>query len=112
MIPQIIGTKKSAAFRRCLRFCKERGITVQERDLYAQPLQPGELDTIAAGCGGMEALIDTDSKSYRQRGFAWMDYDPREELLEDPGLLRQPLVRCDRGVCLDPGEAELKKLLL
>ncbi|POR01154.1 glutaredoxin [Alkalispirochaeta sphaeroplastigenens] len=112
MVPQIIGTKKSAGFRRCVRFCKERGIAFQERDIRANPLKPGELDTIAAGCGGMNALVDTESKLYGQRGLAWMDFDPREELLETPELLRQPLVRSDKGVALDPGEKELGNLLL
>jgi hypothetical protein len=40
-----------------------------------------------------------------------MDFDAREELLEDPGLLRMPIVRGDGGVAVEPEEAELKRVV-
>lgn len=89
---QIIGTRKNADTRKCERFFKERGITYQFVDLGQRGLSPGELANIAAAAG-TEALIDPESKSYQKRGMAYMEFDPVEELLEDPLLLRQPVVR-------------------
>lgn len=112
MTPQIIGTKKSAAYRRCIRFCRERGIAFQERDPLGKPLSPGELDRIATECGGYDQLLDRESGSFRKRGLEWMEYDAREELLQDPSLLRLPILRTDRGVSVDPAEERLRELLM
>ena len=111
MIPQLIGTKKSKGFRAVERFCKERRLTVQTRDPDDKPLTRRELETIAAGVGGAEALVDTESKRFKERGLAWMDYDPLEEIVEDPALLRRPILRTDRGVAVDPDSATLASLL-
>ncbi|TVR68429.1 MAG: glutaredoxin [Spirochaetaceae bacterium] len=111
MIPQIIGTKKSAAYRACLRYCRERGIAVQERNPDEKPLSPGELDRLAALCGGYEELLDREGSSFRKRGLAWMDFDPREEILQDPSLLRRPIVRTDRGAAVEPEGKRLEELL-
>lgn len=110
MIPQIIGTKKSSAYRACVRFCKERGITFQERNPEEKPLSPTELDRIAHACGGYNELVDTESKTYRSRKLAWIDYDSREELLETPALLRSPIVRTDNGVTIVTETPDLESL--
>ena len=112
MTTQIIGTKKSSDYRRCIRFCRERQISFQERDHREKPLSPTELEKVARDCGGYAALIDEESAVYRKRGLAWMEYDPREELLEDPTLLRVPIVRSDRGAAVVPDETMLRELLL
>lgn len=112
MTPQLIGTKKSAGTRKVERFLKERGISFQFVDLTERGLAPRELDEIAAAAGGHEELIDTEAKQFKKRNMAYMAYDPREELLEDPMLLRQPLLRCDGGIGVQPDEARLKELLL
>ena len=110
MIPQIIGTKKSTSYRACLRYCKERDISFQERDLREKPFSPVELDRVAAACGGHEELIDTTGKAFQARGLAWMEYDTRTELLEHPELLRHPIVRTDNGVVIAPDNATLDAL--
>lgn len=111
MTPQIIGNKKSAPFRGCIRFCRERNIPFQERNNREKPLSPGELDSIATAVGGFSALIDTDSRAYRDRGLQWMDYDPRDELISNPDLLKLPIVRSDRGAAVDPDRSTLEELL-
>ncbi|MFW5694405.1 MAG: arsenate reductase family protein [Alkalispirochaeta sp.] len=110
MTPQLIGTKKAKAFRACERYCTERRIDVQTRDPREKPLGRRELEAIAAAIGTADALIDTDSAAYQRRGLAWMEYDPLEELMEHPELLRQPIVRTDQGVEIDPDRAALDRL--
>jgi arsenate reductase-like glutaredoxin family protein len=110
MIPQLIGTKKTQAFRACERYCKERRLEFQTRDPQEKPLGRRELEAIATAVGDMEALIDTESSAYRKRGLAWMEYDPLEELMEHPELLRLPVVRTDLGVEIAPDRAALERL--
>jgi len=114
MTPQIIGTKKSREFRSCERYCRERGIAFQHRDPLEKPLSDGELESImSGGIGGditPEDLIDSDSRAFRNKGLAYMDYDPIEELREEPALLRQPIVRTDKGAAVQPDSTVLAKL--
>lgn len=111
MTPQLIGTKKSNETRRIERYLKERGIDFQFVDLTQRGLSVGELETVATAVGGFDELIDPESRSYRKRGMAYMEYDSREELLEDPSLLRMPIVRTDRGAAVNPDGAALAELL-
>lgn len=110
MTPQLIGNPKSRAVRACERYCRERGLEYQTRDPGEKPLGPRELDALLSAVGDPQDLIDTESRPYRDRGLAWQDFDPREELLEDARLLVQPIVRTDRGVAIRPDTAELDRL--
>jgi len=94
---QVFGTKKCRGTQKALRFFKERGVQIQFRDIDEKAPSPGELDDMAAALGGFAALLDLQGRAATVRGLAHMDYDPREELLADPGLLRTPLVRAGRG---------------
>ncbi|MBI9104053.1 MAG: glutaredoxin [Spirochaetales bacterium] len=96
---QIIGTKKCKEARKAVRFFKERGVKFHQVDLNERPLSPGELDKIMQKIPSDE-LIDSDGASYKKRGMAYMDFDFREEFLEDPGLLKTPIIRCDKEVCV------------
>jgi len=111
MIPQVIGTKKSKDTRRIERYFKERGIDFQFLDVNQRAPGEGELDAVAAKVGGYEALIDTGSKSYTKRGMQYLDFDAKEELLEDPALLRLPIVRTDRGAAVNPDTDGLDALV-
>lgn len=110
MIPQIIGTKKSKQFRACERYCKERGITFQSRDPIEKPLSPGEIDAIVRAVGDPQELIDTESTAFKKKGLEWMDYEPIEEIIENPQLLRRPIVRTDKGLVLVPSNDDLDGL--
>jgi arsenate reductase-like glutaredoxin family protein len=94
---QIFGTKKCRNTQRALRFFKERGITVQFRDITVKAPSPGELDDMASALGGYDALLDAENPAARERGLAYMEYDSREELLRDALLYRTPLVRSGKG---------------
>lgn len=111
MIPQLIGNRKSKGFRACERYFKERRIEFQTRDPGDRPLSPRELDTIRGAVTDPLDLINDDSPQYRTRGLQYMEFDPMEEIADDPRLLRQPIVRTDRGVVIEPSTADLDRLL-
>ena len=89
---QVIGTKKCQNTKKALRYFRERRVDHHFVDLNARRLSAGELKSIMQQIPAAE-LIDTDSKRYEQRGLAYMKIDVAEELLEDPLLLRTPIVR-------------------
>lgn len=96
VIVQIFGTKKCKDTKKAERWFKERGIKVQSVSLNEKGLSPGELKSVAAKVGGVEALIDRESKRYVDKGLKYSaPTGPRIEalLLEDPMLLKTPIVR-------------------
>ena len=95
-IIQIFGKKKCAETRKAERWFKERGMKVQSVELTEKGLSPGELRSVAARVGGVEALIDRDGKRYVDKGLKYSaPTGPRIEalLVEDPLLLKTPIVR-------------------
>ena len=89
---QIFGTKKCNNTKKAQRFFKERGIQIHFRDLTEKGLAQGELDNISRAID-LDELIDTESKQYKKRGMQFMVFNLEEELLEDPLLLKTPIVR-------------------
>jgi Spx/MgsR family transcriptional regulator len=96
---QIFGTKKCNDTKKAQRFFKERNIKFHFRDLTEKGLSPGELNNIARVID-MEELIDTESKQYQKRGMQFMVFNIEEELLEDPLLLKTPIVRNGKEVTI------------
>ena len=94
---QIIGTKKCKNTKKSFMFFKERGIKYHFVDLNERSLSPGELDKIIQKIG-INNIIDNKSKPYVAKGYAFRDYDPREEVLEDCELLLTPIIRFDKEV--------------
>ena len=95
---QIFGTRKCQDTRKAERYFKERRVRVQAIDLAEKGLSPGELRAVAARVGGVEALLDREGKRYANKGLKHSaPTGPRIEqlLLEDPLLLRTPIVRSD-----------------
>ena len=93
---QIFGTKKCKVTRAAERFFKERRVSYQRVDIAQKGPSAGELRAIANAVGGMEALLDRAGKRYVDKGLKYAaPTGPRIEkiLLEDPLLLRTPLVR-------------------
>lgn len=89
---QIFGTAKCRNTQKAQRWFTERGIAFHMVDLKKKAMSPGEMDSVLRFVSADE-LIDEESKSYKKRGFAYMDFDPRDEMLEDPSLIRTPVVR-------------------
>jgi arsenate reductase-like glutaredoxin family protein len=92
---QVFGIKKSADTRKALRFFSERRIRAHFVDLDERPAAAGELKRFAQRFG-IETLIDRESKTYAELGLkhARMSDDRwLEKLIDEPRLLRMPLVR-------------------
>jgi arsenate reductase-like glutaredoxin family protein len=92
---QVFGIKKSADTRKALRFFSERRIRTHFVDLDERPAAAGELSRFAQRFG-LDALIDRASKTFAELGLthARMSDDRwLEKLIDEPRLLRMPLVR-------------------
>jgi arsenate reductase-like glutaredoxin family protein len=102
---QIFGTKKCPDTRKAERFFKERRVSFHLIDIAVKAPSAGELRKIANAVGGIEKLIDRDGKRFVDRGLKYAaPTGPRIEqiLLDDPLLLRTPLVRAgDRSTVGD-----------
>lgn len=95
-IVQVFGKKKCPETRKAERWFKERGVRIQSVDLLEKALSPGELRSVAQRVGGVDALIDRESKRYIEKGLKYAaPSGARVEalLLEDPLLLKTPIVR-------------------
>ena len=89
---QIFGTQKCPDTRKAERYFKERDLRFQFIDLAEKGISPGELASVKAALGTDE-LIDFQGKRARDKGLVHMDFDPEEEILSDPLLLKTPVVR-------------------
>jgi arsenate reductase-like glutaredoxin family protein len=94
---QIIGTPKCKNTNKAIRFFKERGIKAHFVDLRERPLSQGELENIKRTIPEDE-LLDRESKEYVKSGLEYMIFDISEKLLENPLLLRTPIVRNGKNV--------------
>jgi arsenate reductase (glutaredoxin) len=90
---QVFGTRKCPDTRKAERFLKDRGLSFQSIDLADKGISPGELRAIARASGGIDGLLDREGAPYREKGLGHMLFDPEEELLKDPLLLRRPILR-------------------
>ena len=110
---QVYGTDDSQATRAALRYFKERRVTVHYVDLRKRAIAPGELRRFVERLGA-RALLDTDSRPYRDQGLAYLSTDDAaivDRLLADPRLIRLPLVRVGQQVAAGRDEAAWKALL-
>ena len=103
---QIFGVKKSSETRKALRFFAERRIKTHFVDLMERAASRGELQRFAQKFG-VSGLIDETARRYAELGLRTARYgDERwlEILVDEPLLLKMPLVR--RGNALTIGAAE------
>jgi arsenate reductase-like glutaredoxin family protein len=107
---QVFGTKKCRDTQAAERFFKERGIDYQFVDLEEKGISAGELASVRAAVGA-DALIDLQGERAKKRGLAWMDFDPEEEILADPLLLRTPVVRDGRRAVIGHDQAGWSSML-
>ncbi|MCG8453997.1 MAG: glutaredoxin [Spirochaetales bacterium] len=109
---QIIGTAKCRETKKCRLWFDQRGISYHFVDLKKRDLSPGELEALARGGGGWDALIDDQGKAWQKKQLAWKEYNPQEELMEDNSLLRTPVVREGKEVIVGAQPDAWKKLAL
>lgn len=110
---QVFGTRKSADTRKALRFFAERRIKVHFVDLAERAASPGELKRFIQKFG-VESLLDRNGSRFAELGLkasrlsedGWI-----ARLVDEPGLLRVPLVRCQQRLTVGLAEADWKSWL-
>ena len=110
---QVFGMDDSSATRNTLRFFRERRIVVHYVDLRKKPIAAGELRRFTDRLGPA-AVIDPESKPYREQGLGYLAMDPQgvtQRLLADARLIRLPLVRYGEDVTAGKAEATWKEWL-
>jgi arsenate reductase-like glutaredoxin family protein len=103
---QIFGRRDSRDTQKALRFFKERRVPVSFVDVATRPPAPGELRRFRERLGAA-ALLDSDGALYRERGIAYLRMNDDEmvaRVLEEPRLLRLPLVRFGSDVSVGLAE--------
>ena len=107
---QIFGIQKDADTRKALRFFAERRVRTHFVDLRERAASLGELRRFAQKFGAAR-LVDRESKRFAELGLRsaalseerWLD-----KLVEEPMILRMPLVRQQQRLTVGPAEAEWK----
>jgi arsenate reductase-like glutaredoxin family protein len=107
---QIFGTKKSSETRAALRFFAERRIKTHFVDLNERGASPRELERFIQKFG-LDALIDRESKRYKELGLTHAHLSPQrwvDKLVDEPLLLRMPLVRYESKLTVGEAQGEWK----
>ena len=113
MAIQIYISKKNFDVQKADRFFKERRVSVQVMDLKKHRLSERELQVMARAVG-MNSLIDREDKKVKDHQACYYEDEAllTEAVLENPWLLRAPIVRsgnqCTVGYCPEVWEGWLK----
>ena len=80
----------------------QNGVAIVERDYFKEPFTAPELQTLidAAGADGVSALFASRSPALKKQGLTAADLsDDRKTalMLEEPRLIRRPIIRLDDG---------------
>ena len=100
MYIQIFGKSKCFDTKKAERYFKERRIKYQYVDLLRYGLSGKEFDAVLRGIGGIDNLIDWNSKSDQITMMKYMDDQRAKEdkVYDDPSLARTPIVRNGKQV--------------
>lgn len=104
---QIFGKSKCFDTKKAERYFKERGIKFQSIDVAKYGMSKGEFTSVKNAVGGIEKLIDEKSKSDVVTLIKYLgdDLAKQEKLLENPKILKTPIVRNGKkatvGYCPD-----------
>ena len=104
---QIFGKSKCFDTKKAERYFKERRVKFQAIDLKKYGMSPKEFDSVLRAVGGIDNLIDWDSKSPEVTLMKYME-DKRakeDKVFDDPTLMKMPVVRNGKqatvGYCPD-----------
>lgn len=104
---QIFGIKKCSDTRKAERFFKERRIKYQSIDMKEKGMSRGEFNSIKQAVGGLDSMIDENSKD---KDLITMikylsDSDREEKVFENQHIIKTPVVRNGKkatvGYCPD-----------
>ena len=92
---QIFGKSKCFDTKKAERYFKERRVKYQYVDLLKFGLSGKEFDAVLRGIGGIDNLIDWQSKSQEITNMRYMDdtIAKEDKVFDDPKLMRTPIVR-------------------
>lgn len=110
---QVFGTRKSADTRKALRFFSERRILTHFVDFLERAPALGELRRFSDRFG-VSSLVDRNSRRFVDLGLQrsmhsedwWL-----QRLTEEPGMLKQPLVRFGSKVSIGVDESSWREWL-
>lgn len=101
---QIFGKSKCFDTKKAERYFKERRVKFQSVDILRYGLSPREFDSVRRAVG-LDAMIDEKAKDAELLKYLAYDEDKAEKLLENPSLLKTPIVRNGKqatvGYCPD-----------
>lgn len=92
---QIFGKSKCFDTKKAERYFKERRIRYQYIDLDKYGMSGKEFDSVLRAVGGIDNLIDWDSKDPQVTMMKYMDDKTAKEdkVFDDPRLMKTPVVR-------------------
>ena len=93
---QIFGKSKCFDTKKAQRYFKERKVKFQMIDVLKYGISRGELQSVKNALG-LDALIDSKARGAELIGYLAYDDDKLEKLLEQPELLKTPIVRNGRA---------------
>lgn len=95
---QIFYKSKCFDSKKAERWFKECGIKAQMIDLNQKGMSKGELESVLKAVGSLDKLIDDKSKSNDAVLLKYLGSDQAkiEKLLENPSLIKSPIVRNGR----------------
>lgn len=90
---QIFGTSKCFDTKKAERYFKERRIPFQRIDLARFGMSGGEFDSVVRALGGIDQLINWDSKSEEVTLLRYtQDRQTKEDrVFENPKLMKTPI---------------------
>lgn len=89
---QIFGKSKCFDTKKAERYFKERKIKYQMIDLPRYGMSRREFESVQSNVG-LSAMIDEKSKDYDLLKYLAYDSDRAEKLMEEPALIKTPIVR-------------------
>lgn len=104
---QIFGKSKCFDTKKAERYFKERRIRYQFIDILKFGLSGKEFDSVLRAVGGIDNLIDWDSKDPQITLMRYMEgtVTKEDKVFDDPKLMRTPIVRNGKhatvGYCPD-----------
>lgn len=90
---QIFGKSKCFDTKKAERYFKERGVRFQSIDVARFGMSRGELTSVKAAVGGLDALIDEKNPDAAILRYLAGEPAREEKLLENPKWFKTPVVR-------------------
>ena len=89
---QIFGKTKCFDTKKAERYFKERRIKYQRIDLISVGMSRGEFNSVKTAVG-LDGLIDEKAPGAEILKYLAYDADREDKLLENPALMKTPIVR-------------------